>query len=125
MAARATARLAEPDEDGVRSIEGLTPAEAQEAEADGKFVTLLVGDLKVRIRPQRDWRMSHLRALNQGDFDAWAEGVLHPDDLDEFLDQDITLAQFQEFAEEASRETGDDLGKSRRQRTSRSSTPRR
>lgn len=122
MAGRAAARLAEPDSDGVRAIEGLTPAEAQEAEADGEFVTLPVGSIKVRVRPQKDWRMSDLRALNKGDLDAWADAVIHPDDLDDFFDQDITMREFQAFAEEAASETGDDLGKSRRPRTSRKST---
>lgn len=115
---RATARLSPPDKDGVSDIEGLSPSEAQEAEVDGEFVTVPVGDTKVRVRPQREWRMSHLRALNEGDFDAWADGVLHPDDVDDFLDLDITLAEFDSFAKEAAKVTGDGLGKSRRPRGS-------
>jgi hypothetical protein len=123
-AQRQRARLTDPDDDGVQDIAGLTPAEAQEAEADGDFVPVPVGDVKVRVRPQKQWRLSHMRALNQGDFDGWAEGVLHPDDVEEFLDLDITLAEFQDFASEAAKATGDDLGKSRGRSKSQRSTRR-
>jgi hypothetical protein len=122
---RATAQLSKPDEDGVSDIEGISAVEAQEEEVAGEYVTLPVADTKVRVRPQQHWRMSHLRALNEGDFDTWADGVLHPDDVDEFLDQDITLAEFEVFAKEAAKATGDGLGKSRRPRGSSRNTRKR
>jgi formylglycine-generating enzyme required for sulfatase activity len=112
-APRQRARLTAPDDEGVQDIDGLTPAEAQEAEASGEFVPVPVGDIKVRVRPQKQWRMSHMRLLNQGDLDGWAESVIHPDDVEDFFDLDVTLAEFQDFAEEAAKATGDDLGKSR------------
>lgn len=124
-AQRQRAKLSAPDNEGVQNITGLTPAEAQEAEVDGEFIPVPVGDIKVRVRPQKDWRMSTMRLLNRGDLDAWAEGVIHPDDIDDFFDLDITIGEFQEFAEEAAQETGDDLGKSRgRSKSSRSTRKR-
>lgn len=103
--------------------EGLTPAEAQEAEAVGGYVTVPVADtgLAVRILPQGQWRMSHMRLLNQGDLEGWAECVIHEDDLDAFLDLDLTLAEFEQFSLDAAKQSGDGLGKSRgRSRSSRS-----
>lgn len=103
--------------------EGLTPAEAQEAEAVGDYVDVPVADtgLTVRILPQGKWRMSHMRLLNQGDLDGWAEKVIHPDDLEDFLDLDLELDEFQEFSLAAAKKSGDDMGKSRgRSRSSRS-----
>lgn len=112
-AQRRTARLAAADDEGVRDLE-VAAAEAQEVEAGGEYVDVPVADIEVRVKPQVDWRMSDIRALNQGDLDTWAESVLHPDDLDDFLDLDITLAEFRVFADEAAKATGDDLGKSKR-----------
>lgn len=95
--------------------EALTPAQAQEAEASGGYVPVeAVGGIQIRIRPQKQWRMSHLRALNAGDFDTWAAGVIHPKDLETFLELDLTMAEFEEFALRAAERTGDGLGKSGR-----------
>jgi hypothetical protein len=102
---------------------GLTPAEAQEAEALGDYVTVPVGDtgVAVRILPQGQWRMSHMRLLNTGDLEGWAECVIHEDDIDRFLEMDLTLDEFQEFSLDAAKASGDDMGKSRgRSRSSRS-----
>lgn len=103
--------------------EALTPAEAQEAEALGDYVTVPVGDtgVAVRILPQGQWRMSHMRLLNTGDLEGWAECVIHEDDIDRFLDLDLTLDEFQDFSLDAAKASGDDMGKSRgRSRSSRS-----
>jgi hypothetical protein len=81
--------------------------------------------MEARVKPQIDWRMSDIRALNKGDLDAWAESVIHPDDLDEFLDLDITMAEFQTFADAAAALTGDDMGKSKRRSGTSRSTQRR
>ena len=110
MAASRAARLTEPDDDGVQDI--IDAGEAQEREAEGEYVSVAVADIKVRLKPQLQWRMSHIRALNKGDLDTWAEGVIHPDDLDEFFEADVTVKQFSQFAEDSSKATGDDLGKS-------------
>jgi len=120
QAQRQRARLTEADGDGVQDVE-LDAAEKQELEAAGEYVPIKVADLEVRIKPQTDWRMSDVRLLNKGDLDTWAEGVIHPDDIEEFFDADITIGEFQQFAEDAAAATGDGLGKSRgRSRSSRS-----
>jgi hypothetical protein len=102
--------------------EGLTPAQAQEAEALGDYVTVPVADtgVAVRILPQGQWRMSHMRLLNTGDLEGWAECVIHEADIDAFLDLDLTIDEFQDFSLAAAKASGDDLGKSRgRSRSSR------
>lgn len=121
---RRPARLAEPGEDGVQDLQ-VTDTEAQELEAAGEYTAVPVGDMEARVKPQVDWRMSDIRALNKGDLDAWAESVIHPDDLEDFLDLDITMAEFQVFADEAAALTGDGLGKSKRRSGSSRSTRRR
>jgi hypothetical protein len=68
--------------------------------------------IETRVKPQRDWRMSDMRFLRDGDIDGWAESVIHPDDIDEFMELDITMDEFREFSEEAARRSGDSLGKS-------------
>lgn len=120
----AQARLTEADEAGVRDIE-LSEAAKQEIEAIGEYVPVPLGDAETRVKPQRDWRMSDLRMLNAGDLDGWAESVIHPDDLEAFMEQDLTLAEFQDFAAEASRLAGDGLGKSSRPSRSSRTTRRR
>lgn len=111
MAPRQRARLSDPDDDGVQDVE-LAEVDKQSQEADGEYVAVPVADTKARVKPQADWRMSDMRHLNRGDFDAWAESVIHPDDLDEFMELDITMGEFADFAQEAARLTGDGLGKS-------------
>lgn len=103
--------LAEPDVDGVQNLE-LPEAEKQRIEADGDYIPVPLGDTEIRVKPQRKWRMSHMRLLNAGDLDGWAEGVIHPDDVDAFFDVDPDMEEFQAFAEEAARRAGDSLGKS-------------
>jgi hypothetical protein len=110
-AQRRTARLDDPDSDGVQALK---VAEAQEAEAAGEYVAVPVAGMEIRVKPQADWRMSDLRNLNQGDLDAWAEAAIDPDDLDRFFEADITLAEFRAFTREAAARTGDGLGKSSR-----------
>lgn len=102
--------------------EVLTPAQAQEAEALGGYIKVeAIDGMSVRVRPQKQWRMSHLRALNEGDFDTWAAGVIHPDDVEDFMDADLTLAEFEDFAARTADKTGDGLGKSgRRSKSSKS-----
>jgi hypothetical protein len=116
--------LGQPDPHGVQDLE-LPEAEKQEVEAAGEYVLVPAGDVEVHVKPQRDWRMSDMRMLNAADFDGFAESVIHPDDLDTFLDLDMTLAEFQDFAEEAARRAGDGLGKSSGRSRSSKSTRRR
>lgn len=108
---RQQGQLGAPDSNGIQDVE-LSELEKQQIEAAGEYVPVPVNGVDVRVKPQIDWRMSDLRALNNGDFDAFAASVIHPDDLDAFLDQDLTMGEFRSFSEEAARRAGDSLGKS-------------
>lgn len=98
---------------GVQSAE-LPEHKKQELEALGDYVLVpLPNDTaEVRVLPQIKWRMSVMRFLNEGDLDGWAEAVIHPDDLDDFMDADLDMGEFRDFSEEAARRSGDSLGKS-------------
>ena len=108
---RQQGQLGDPDEAGVQDLE-LSEVDKQALEAAGEYVPVPLNGVEVRVKPQIKWRMSDLRALNNGDFDAFAESVIHPDDLETFLDQDLTMGEFRDFSEEAARRAGDSLGKS-------------
>lgn len=110
---RQQGHLTDPDLDGVQSLE-LPEAEKQEIEASGEYVAVPVGDMEARVKPQRDWRMSDMRLLHAGDLDGWAESVIHPADIEDFMALDITMGEFQQFSEDAARLAGDGLGKSSR-----------
>jgi hypothetical protein len=105
----------------IQSVE-LPEHEKQELEALGDYVVVPLPNstIEVRVLPQIKWRMSVMRLLNDGNLDGWAEAVIHPDDLDEFMDADLDMGEFSDFSEEAARRSGDSLGKSsKRSRSSR------
>jgi hypothetical protein len=89
------------------------PAEAQEIEAEGRHVTATLCDEDIRIIPPGAWRQSWQRLLNQGQIDAFAELVIHPDDLDLYFELDPTNEEFGDFVGEAARAAGEPLGNSR------------
>ncbi|MGW4493740.1 hypothetical protein [Streptomyces sp. NPDC004376] len=91
----------------------VTEADAQEIEAEGQYVTALLCDEEVRVIPPGAWRQSWMRLLNQGQFDAFADKVIHPDDLDVYEEIDPTNDEFGEFVNDASLQAGESLGKSR------------
>lgn len=98
-----------------------TPAEAQEIEATTEYVSEELGGETYRVKLATKWRPSYVRALRSGDFDAWAEGVIHPDDLDAWLDADPTFDDLGDFATRAMSASGEAPGKSSAQpRSSRS-----
>lgn len=101
------------------------PAEAQEIEAEGHYVTAALAGEPVRIIPPGAWRQSWQRALANGQFDVFAEKVIHPDDLDLYEEIDPTNDEFGQFIEDASRLAGESLGKSRGPARSSRSTRRR
>lgn len=105
----ATRRPVEPDVDEVE----VSPAEAQEVEVDSPYVTATLDGEELQVIPPGSWRQSWQRLLNQGQVDAFAEQVIHPDDLDLFFEIDPTNAELGVFIEEASRQAGESLGKSR------------
>lgn len=96
----------------------ITAAEAQELEATTDHVAAELNGHEIRVLLPTKWRMSCLRALRAGDVDTWAEGVIHADDLGDFVDADPTLEEVGEFAARAMSATGEAPGKSGRPSTS-------
>lgn len=108
-----------------------TAADAQEAEAaDDPYVPVPMAGYdgvtkEVRTLPAGKWRASAIRALNQGDTDAFMSLVLHEDDFEIYEDLDPDMDAIGHFAEAAARAGGEDLGKSGGPRGSSRSTQRR
>lgn len=110
----ATARPAvepEPEED-FDDEPDVSEAEAQEIEAVSKHVPGLLCGEEVRIVPPGAWRQSWQRLLNQGQIDAFAEIVLHPDDYELYVELDPTNDEFGELINDAATRAGESLGKS-------------
>lgn len=103
-----TRRAVEPDVDEVE----VSAAEAQEIEAEALYVTAFLDGEELQVIPPGSWRQSWQRLLNAGQVDAFAEKVIHPDDLDLFFEIDPTNAELGAFIDEASRNAGESLGKS-------------
>nr|WSW58499.1 hypothetical protein OG513_07825 [Streptomyces sp. NBC_00998] len=89
-----------------------TPAQAQENEAAGEYGTAPLCGVDLRIKPVTAWRPSYLRALREADYDTWAAGVLHEDDVQEFIDLDATFEEINAFTTAAMESTGEAPGKS-------------
>ncbi|GGY88561.1 hypothetical protein CP967_31125 [Streptomyces nitrosporeus] len=90
----------------------MTPAEAQETEATEEYGTATLSGVDLRIKPGNRWRPSYLRALREGDYDTWAAGVLHKDDVAVFIDLDPTFDEINVFTTAAMGSTGEAPGKS-------------
>lgn len=103
----------------------ITPADAQETEATEEYGTAPLAGVDLRIKPANHWRPSYLRALRAGDYDTWAAGVLHEDDVQTFIDLDPTFDEINEFTSTAMESTGETPGKSGGRSTSRRSTRKR
>ncbi|MEU1254784.1 hypothetical protein ABZ445_16040 [Streptomyces chartreusis] len=102
-----------------------TPAEAQEIEATEEYVTAELAGETLRVKTVDHWRPSYLRALRQGDYDSWAEGALHPEDVTTFIEADATFKEINEFTAKAMESAGEAPGKpSARSRSSRSTRKR-
>lgn len=114
------AREPEPEE-----VEETDAAEAQEIEAEGHYVTAELAGEDLRIVPPGAWRQSWQKALAQGQFDFFAEQVIHPEDLDLYFEIDPTNDEFEAFVAEAASRSGESLGKSRGPARSSRRTPRR
>lgn len=90
----------------------ITPAEAQETEATEEYATVPLDGVDLRIKPANHWRPSYLRALREGDYDGWAAGVLHADDVQKFIELDATFDEINTFTTTAMESTGEAPGKS-------------
>lgn len=123
--ARAASRPATTRHETAEDVEAdVTPAEAQEIEADGYVTASLCGE-ELQIMPPSEWRASWQSLLAQGQIRAFVELVLHPEDLDLFWEIDPTNTEFGEFIDDATRQGGESQGNSRGPATSPRRTRRR
>ncbi|MFE5093219.1 hypothetical protein ACFRCI_23380 [Streptomyces sp. NPDC056638] len=90
----------------------ITPAEAQENEATEEFGMATLCGTDLRVKPITQWRPSYLRALREADYDTWAAGVLHSDDVGTFVELDATIDEINTFVSAAMESTGETPGKS-------------
>ncbi|KPC89886.1 hypothetical protein ADL27_38375 [Streptomyces sp. NRRL F-6602] len=102
-----------------------TPAEAQETEATSEYVTADLCGTTLRVKNITGWRPSYLRALREADYDAWAAGVLHGDDVQTFIDLDATFEEINGFVGAAMEAAGEAPGKSSGRRPSSRTTRKR
>lgn len=93
--------------------ETTTPAESQEIEATDEYGTAELVGVTLRVKSINKWRPSYMRALRVTDFDTWAAGVLHEDDVQTFIDLDATFEEINSFVGEASQAAGEPVGKPR------------
>lgn len=103
----------------------ITPAEAQEIEATEEYGTATLCGTDLRVKPVTKWRPSYLRALRLADYDTWAAGVLHADDVDTFVELDATIEEITQFTSDAMESVGETPGKSSGRAKSSRSTRRR
>ena len=90
----------------------VTPAEAQEMEAEGHYVTVELCGEDVQVVPPVAWRTSWQRMLNQGNLDGFAQKIFHPDDYELYEELDPTVFEFMQFVEDAAQRSGESLGNS-------------
>ncbi|MFE0088756.1 hypothetical protein [Streptomyces sp. NPDC059016] len=102
-----------------------TPAEAQEIEASGHYVTAKLCGKDVDTVPGGAWRQSTMRKLRTGDIDGFMEDVLSPDSYELYLDLDPTNDEIGAFADDAGNASGESVGKSSGPKASSRSTRRR
>ncbi|MGW5197370.1 hypothetical protein [Streptomyces spiralis] len=123
-ASRPSTRPAVPDEQE-NDEPDVSPSEAQEIEADDGYVVAELCGEQLQVLPPGSWRQSQQRLLTTGQLDAFAEQVIHPDDIDRYFDLDPTNDEFGEFVGDAARQAGESLGNSRGPVTSSRRTRRR
>ncbi|MFE0647506.1 hypothetical protein ACFVZH_02795 [Streptomyces sp. NPDC059534] len=89
-----------------------TPAEAQETEATGHYVTAALAGKDVEAVPGGAWRQSTMRKLRTGDIDGFMEDVLSPGSYELYLELDPTNDEVGDFANAAGEASGEQMGKS-------------
>ncbi|MER7623952.1 hypothetical protein [Streptomyces sp. NPDC126503] len=90
----------------------VTPADAQEIEASGHYITVALGETDVEVVPAGAWRQSAMRKLRIGDMDAFLEAVLSPASYELYLELDPTNDDLNTFIEDVSASSGESVGKS-------------
>jgi len=103
----------------------VTPAEAQEDEALGHYVTAQLCGKDVEVVPSGAWRQSTMRLLRTGDIDGFMEHVLSPESYELYLELDPRNDEVGEFANSAGNASGEPVGKSSGPKASPRSTRRR
>ncbi|WP_392750547.1 hypothetical protein [Streptomyces sp. LN590] len=103
----------------------VTPAEAQEIEATGHYVTGELCNEKLQIVPAGAWRQSTMRKLKANEMDDFMEDVLSPESYEAYLDLDPTNDELGEFINAAGESSGESVGKSNGPRASSRSTRKR
>ncbi len=76
----------------VATTDHLTPTKSM----DGSWTGTL-GGAEIRVLPFNQWRKSAMQAINRGNFDLWADGAVHPDDVQDFVDADVTMGEVMAF----------------------------
>ncbi|NED75411.1 hypothetical protein G3I51_24415 [Streptomyces sp. SID9944] len=113
-AARAASRpTTRPADEPEADEQEMPPAEAQEIEAAGDYITVSVDGEPIRVLLATLWRTSWVNQVNQGDFVGFAANVVHPDDLELFEEIDPTIPEFHQFVTDAQELSGEPVGKSR------------
>lgn len=102
-----------------------TASQSQENEATENYGTAQLAGVDLRVKPVGKWRPSYLRALREGDYDTWAAGVLHEEDVTSFVEADATFDEINDFVTAAMETTGETPGKSGGRSTSSRSTRKR
>jgi hypothetical protein len=90
----------------------VTPAEAQEIEAAGHYITSELCGEKLELVPPGAWRQSWQRKLKAGDMDDFMECILSPGSYERYLDLDPTNDEVGGFLNAAGEAAGEQLGKS-------------
>ncbi|MDQ0791960.1 hypothetical protein [Streptomyces sp. B1I3] len=107
-----TVREAAPAEAEVREDTGLSPADAQEIEAEGHYLSADLCGEELDIVPSGAWRQTTMRKLNNNQMDAFMEDVLSPESYELYLELDPTNAELGDFISAASETSGEPVGKS-------------
>ncbi|MFD4921140.1 hypothetical protein ACFWNE_07450 [Streptomyces goshikiensis] len=90
----------------------VTPAEAQEIEALGHYVTAELCGEALEITPSGAWRQSSMRLLKAGEMDDFLRSVLSPDSYEAYLDLDPTNDELGAFLDAGGSASGESVGKS-------------
>jgi hypothetical protein len=90
----------------------VTPAEAQEIEASGHYITLEMCGKPMEVIPSGAWRQSSMRLLKAGEMDDFLEDVLSPESFDLYMDLNPTNDEINTFLEDSGAASGESVGKS-------------